>query len=108
LKKLGQLRQRLRRLDAVRADIRRELRKYDNETYGELADRVADAGELSVGVLDEIEKRMPGLKVAVSTWRSQPTCDSAWRGHAAGGSKPAMSSPLCIFTDGDGHSPRLS
>jgi RNA polymerase-binding transcription factor DksA len=51
-KKLGQLRQRLlRRLDEVRADIRRELRKYDNETYGELADRVADAGEQSVADL---------------------------------------------------------
>jgi RNA polymerase-binding transcription factor DksA len=51
-KKLGQLRQRLlRRLDEVRADIRRELRKYDNEKYGELADRVADAGEQSVADL---------------------------------------------------------
>lgn len=50
--KVGQLRQRLlRRLDEVRADIQRELRKYDNETYGQLAGRVADAGEQSVADL---------------------------------------------------------
>lgn len=50
--KAGQLRQRLlRRLDEVRADIQRELRKSDNETYGELAGRVADAGEQSVADL---------------------------------------------------------
>ena len=41
----------LRRLDEVRADIQRELRKYDSETYGQLADSVADAGERSVADL---------------------------------------------------------
>lgn len=41
----------LRRLDEVRADIRRELLKYDSETYGQLADRVADSGERAVADL---------------------------------------------------------
>ncbi len=41
----------LERSEEVRADIRRELLKYDHEQYGELADRVADAGEKSVGDL---------------------------------------------------------
>lgn len=51
-KEVEQVRQRLlRRLNEVRADIQRELRKYDSETYGQLADRVADSGEQSVADL---------------------------------------------------------
>jgi RNA polymerase-binding transcription factor DksA len=37
----------LDRSDEVRADIRRELRKCDDETYSRLADRVTDSGEQS-------------------------------------------------------------
>jgi RNA polymerase-binding transcription factor DksA len=35
----------------LRSDIQRELRKYDNETYGQIADRVADPAEQSVADL---------------------------------------------------------
>jgi DnaK suppressor protein len=64
--KLGQVRQRLlRRLDEVRTDIQRELRKYDNETYGQLADRVADAGEQSIAdLLVDIDLAEVGRDVA--------------------------------------------
>jgi DnaK suppressor protein len=49
---LEQLRRRLLdREDALRADIQRELRKYDSEQYGKLADGVADPGEQSVADL---------------------------------------------------------
>jgi RNA polymerase-binding transcription factor DksA len=41
----------LDRLDELRADIQRELRKYDAETYGQIADRVADPAERSVADL---------------------------------------------------------
>ena len=41
----------LDRLDELRADIQRELRKYDDETYGQIADRVADPAERSVADL---------------------------------------------------------
>lgn len=41
----------LERSDAVRADIRRELAKYDEEKYSALADRLADPGEQSVADL---------------------------------------------------------
>lgn len=41
----------LARSRQVRADIARELRKYDQEHYAELADRVADAAEQSVADL---------------------------------------------------------
>lgn len=41
----------LDRSAAVRADIRRELAKYDQERYGQLADRLADPGEHSVADL---------------------------------------------------------
>jgi DnaK suppressor protein len=52
LEELEAFRQRLReRHDELRADIRRELRKYDQEQYGRLADSVADAGERSVADL---------------------------------------------------------
>jgi RNA polymerase-binding transcription factor DksA len=37
----------LNRLHELRLDIQRELRKYDDETYGKLADRIADSGEQS-------------------------------------------------------------
>jgi RNA polymerase-binding transcription factor len=37
----------LDRSKELREDIQRELRKYDDETYGQLADRVADSGEQS-------------------------------------------------------------
>lgn len=37
----------LDRSDELREDIQRELRKYDDETYSRLADRVADSGEQS-------------------------------------------------------------
>ena len=41
----------LDRQDELRADIQRELRKCDDETYGQIADRVADPGERSVADL---------------------------------------------------------
>ena len=41
----------LDRLDELRADIQRELRKYDDETYAQIADRVADPAERSVADL---------------------------------------------------------
>ena len=41
----------LERSAAVRADIARELRKYDAEQYGELAGVVADSGDRSVADL---------------------------------------------------------
>jgi len=37
----------LDRSDELRVDIQRELRKYDDETYSQLAGRVADSGEQS-------------------------------------------------------------
>jgi DnaK suppressor protein len=44
----AQLRQRLLdRLDTLRTDIQRELRKLDEEHYADLADSVADSGEQS-------------------------------------------------------------
>jgi DnaK suppressor protein len=49
---LEQLRQRLLdREEELRVDIQRELRKYDDEQYGKLADGVADPGEQSVADL---------------------------------------------------------
>lgn len=56
------------RRDYLRADIQRELRKLDSETYGLLADRVNDPGERSVAdlVVDlnlaEIERDTEELK----------------------------------------------
>lgn len=48
------VRRRLRdRSEELRADIERELRKYDEETLTMLADRVADPGEQSVSTLLE-------------------------------------------------------
>jgi RNA polymerase-binding transcription factor DksA len=44
-------RQLLERLAAVRADITRELRKYDSEQYNELAGTVSDSGDQSVADL---------------------------------------------------------
>jgi len=41
----------LDRLAELRADIQRELRKYDDETYGQIADRVADPAERAVADL---------------------------------------------------------
>lgn len=41
----------LNRSAELRSDIQRELRKYDNETYGRIADRVADPAEQSVADL---------------------------------------------------------
>lgn len=47
-----QIEQRLKdREDELRADIMRELRKSDDETYIQLAGRVADSGEQSVADL---------------------------------------------------------
>ena len=39
------------RSSALRADIQRELRKYDHDRYGVVADRVGDAGDDSVADL---------------------------------------------------------
>jgi RNA polymerase-binding protein DksA len=41
----------LARFEELRADIARELRKYDNEQYGELAGAVADSGDKAVADL---------------------------------------------------------
>jgi uncharacterized protein (DUF302 family) len=41
----------LERSDALRADILRELRKYDDDRYGTLADNIADSAELAVADL---------------------------------------------------------
>lgn len=41
----------LDRLDELRADIQRELRKCDDETYGQIAEQVADPAERSVADL---------------------------------------------------------
>jgi DnaK suppressor protein len=41
----------LERSGELRADIRRELEKYDDERYADLADRVSDVGEHSVADL---------------------------------------------------------
>lgn len=35
------------RAEELRLDIQRELRKYENETYNQLADQVADSGDQS-------------------------------------------------------------
>ncbi|NIR61673.1 MAG: hypothetical protein GWO02_20385, partial [Gammaproteobacteria bacterium] len=49
---LAKIKQRLlERLDELRADIRRELGKYDNEHYNMIAAAVADPGERSVADL---------------------------------------------------------
>jgi RNA polymerase-binding transcription factor DksA len=51
-KQLADARRRLlERSGQLRADIGRELRKYDDEHYTALADRVADTGEQSVADL---------------------------------------------------------
>ena len=47
----GMRKQLLERSGAVRADIARELRKYDEEQYAELAGTVADSGDQSVADL---------------------------------------------------------
>ena len=47
----GMRRRLLERSAEVRADIRRELLKYDHEKYGELADQLSDPGEHSVADL---------------------------------------------------------
>jgi DnaK suppressor protein len=44
-------RQLLERSEEIRSDIRRELEKYDQEKYGQLADALADPGERSVADL---------------------------------------------------------
>lgn len=41
----------LARFEELRADIARELRKFDNEQYGEVAGAVADSGDKSVADL---------------------------------------------------------
>ena len=41
----------LARFEELRADIVRELRKYDNEQYGEIAGAVADSGDKAVADL---------------------------------------------------------
>lgn len=49
---LGGAERRLRRrAEELREDIRRELRKYDDETYARLAEEVSDSGDQSLAAL---------------------------------------------------------
>jgi RNA polymerase-binding protein DksA len=51
-KRIDQIRKRLAdRREELRADIQRELRKYDDESYAELAGVVADSGDRAFGDL---------------------------------------------------------
>lgn len=52
----------------LRADIERELRKYDEEQYGTLADSIADPGERSVAdLLSDVD--LAEIDADVKQWR---------------------------------------